>query len=222
MQRTKPPFRADQVGSFLRSDALKQARAKRAKGEITPAQLKAVEDQEIKNVIKKQEDVGMKLATDGEFRRTFWHFDFLGGMQGVDLYDHVHGVIFEGAQTKKWNIRVNGKVDFPDDHPFLDHFRFLAANTKVVPKMTIPSPTVMHFRVGPEFDQQRSLSRSRPVLPRCRQGLWQGGEGLLRRRLPLSAIRRHGVGLSLLGEGTGEVARARRPARRPAAEISPT
>jgi 5-methyltetrahydropteroyltriglutamate--homocysteine methyltransferase len=148
MQRTKPPFRADQVGSFLRSDALKQARAKREKGEITPAQLKAVEDQEIKNVIKKQEDVGMKLATDGEFRRTFWHFDFLGGMQGVDLYDHVHGVIFEGAQTKKWNIRVNGKVDFPDDHPFLDHFRFLAANTKVVPKMTIPSPTVMHFRVG--------------------------------------------------------------------------
>ena len=148
MQRTKPPFRADQVGSFLRSDALKQARAKREKGEITPAQLKAVEDQEIKNVIKKQEDVGMKLATDGEFRRTFWHFDFLGGMQGVDLYDHVHGVIFEGAQTKKWNISINGKVDFPDDHPFLDHFRFLAANTKVVPKMTIPSPTVMHFRVG--------------------------------------------------------------------------
>ena len=169
MQRTKPPFRADQVGSFLRSDALKQARAKREKGEITPAQLKAVEDQEIKNVIKKQEDVGMKLATDGEFRRTFWHFDFLGGMQGVDLYDHVHGVIFEGAQTKKWNIRVNGKIDFPDDHPFLDHFRFLAANTKVVPKMTIPSPTVMHFRVRAEFDQQRSLSRSRPVLSRCRE-----------------------------------------------------
>ncbi len=148
MQRTKPPFRADQVGSFLRSDALKQARVRREKGEITPAQLKAVEDQEIKTVIRKQEDVGMKLATDGEFRRTFWHFDFLGGMDGVDLYDHVHGVIFQGAQTKKWNIRVNGKVDFPDDHPFLDHFRFLAANTKVVPKMTIPSPTVMHFRVG--------------------------------------------------------------------------
>jgi 5-methyltetrahydropteroyltriglutamate--homocysteine methyltransferase len=148
MQRTKPPFRADQVGSFLRSDVLKQARAKRDKGEITPAQLKAVEDEEIKKVIRKQEDVGMKLATDGEFRRTFWHFDFLGGMQGIDLYDHTQGIQFQGAQTKAWDIRVAGKIDFPDDHPFLEHFRFLKANTRVVPKMTIPSPTVAHFRVG--------------------------------------------------------------------------
>ncbi len=148
MQRTKPPFRADQVGSFLRSDALKQARAKRDKGEITPAQLKAVEDEEIRKVIRKQEDVGMKLATDGEFRRTFWHFDFLGGMQGIDLYDHTQGIQFQGAQTKAWDIRVAGKIDFPDDHPFLEHFRFLKANTRVVPKMTIPSPTVAHFRVG--------------------------------------------------------------------------
>jgi 5-methyltetrahydropteroyltriglutamate--homocysteine methyltransferase len=148
MQRTKPPFRADQVGSFLRSDALKAARAKRDKGEITPAQLKAVEDEEIREVIRKQEDVGMKLATDGEFRRTFWHFDFLGGMQGIDLYDHTQGIQFQGAQTKAWDIRVVGKIDFPDDHPFLEHFRFLKANTRVVPKMTIPSPTVAHFRVG--------------------------------------------------------------------------
>jgi 5-methyltetrahydropteroyltriglutamate--homocysteine methyltransferase len=147
-QRTRPPFRADQVGSFLRPERLKEARARRDKGEITAAQLKAVEDEEIKKVIKQQEDVGMQLATDGEFRRTFWHFDFLGGMTGIDLYDHSQGIKFQGAETKAWDIRTTGKIDFPDDHPFLDHFRFLKANTKVVPKMTIPSPTVAHFRGG--------------------------------------------------------------------------
>jgi 5-methyltetrahydropteroyltriglutamate--homocysteine methyltransferase len=148
MQRKRPPFRADQVGSFLRPERLKEARTKREKGEITAAQLKAVEDEEIKALIRKQEDIGMQLATDGEFRRTFWHFDFMGGLDGVELYEHTHGVIFQGAQTRAWNIRVVGKVDFPSDHPFLEHFRFLKANTRVVPKMTIPSPTVAHFRVG--------------------------------------------------------------------------
>ena len=148
MQRTKPPFRADQVGSFLRPERLKEARARREKGEITAAQLRTVEDEEIKKLIKQQEDIGMQLATDGEFRRTFWHFDFLGGLTGIDLYDHTQGIQFQGAQTKAWDIRTVGKIDFPDDHPFLDHFRFLKANTKVVPKMTIPSPTVAHFRAG--------------------------------------------------------------------------
>ena len=108
-QRTRPPFRADQVGSFLRPERLKEARAKRDKGEITAAQLKAVEDEEIKKVIKQQEDVGMQLATDGEFRRTFWHFDFLGGMTGIDLYDHSQGIQFQGAETKAWDIRTVGK-----------------------------------------------------------------------------------------------------------------
>ena len=171
-QRTKAPFRADQVGSFLRTDALKQARAKREKGEITPAQLKAVEDEEIKKLVKKQEDVGMKLATDGEFRRTFWHFDFLGGLTGIDLYDHTQGIQFQGAQTKAWDIRTVGKIDFPLDHPFLDAFRFLKANTKVVPKMTIPSPTVAHFRAGrikiskdvyPDLDPRKHRAAARSL-----------------------------------------------------------
>jgi methionine synthase II (cobalamin-independent) len=76
MQRTKPPFRADHVGSLLRPAALKEARSKHAKGELTAAQLKEIEDREIEKVIKKQEEVGLKLATDGEFRRSWWHFDF--------------------------------------------------------------------------------------------------------------------------------------------------
>jgi len=148
MQRTKPPFRADQVGSFLRSDALKAARAKRDKGEITAEQLKAVEDEEIRKVVRKQEDVGMKLATDGEFRRSFWHFDFFGMLDGVEIYELDHGIQFQGVQTKPKSIRVTGKIGF-SNHPMIEHFKFLKAHTKVMPKMTIPSPTVMHFRLEP-------------------------------------------------------------------------
>ena len=78
MMRTKPPFRADHVGSLLRSAPLKEARAKREKGEITADQLKAIEDREIEAIIKKQEAVGLKSITDGEYRRAFWNYDFLG------------------------------------------------------------------------------------------------------------------------------------------------
>ncbi len=148
MQRTKPPFRADQVGSFLRTEPLKEARAKREKGEISADQLKAVEDDEIRKLIKKQEEVGLQLATDGEFRRSWWHFDFLGLLDGVNLVSADQGIQFAGVQTKAQTLKIDGKIDFPSDHPFLEHFRFLKANTKVMPKMTIPSPTVLHFRGG--------------------------------------------------------------------------
>ena len=148
MKRTKAPYRADQVGSFLRPAALKEARAKHEKGEITAAQLKAVEDEEIKRLIQKQEEVGMQLATDGEFRRAWWHFDFLGMLDGVDLVSADQGIQFAGIQTKAQTLHITGKVDFPSNHPFIEHFKFLAANTKVTPKMTIPSPTVLHFRGG--------------------------------------------------------------------------
>jgi 5-methyltetrahydropteroyltriglutamate--homocysteine methyltransferase len=148
MKRSRPPFRADHVGSFLRPAALKDARAKREKGEITAAQLKEVEDAEIKKLIRKQEDIGLRLATDGEFRRSFWHFDFMGLLTGCELYDPGHGIQFAGVQTKAVSLRVNSKLDFPVDHPMVEHFKFLKANTKAVPKMTIPSPAVVHFRGG--------------------------------------------------------------------------
>src|SRR5712672_4763088 len=148
MTRTKPPYRADHVGSFLRPALLKEARAKREKNEITAAQLKEVEDREIAGVIKKQEEVGLKLATDGEFRRSFWHFDFFGMLDGVEVYELDHGIQFQGVQTKPKSIRVKGKIGF-GHHPMLEHFKFLKAHTKVVPKMTIPSPTVLHFRMEP-------------------------------------------------------------------------
>jgi 5-methyltetrahydropteroyltriglutamate--homocysteine methyltransferase len=150
MQRTKPPFRADHVGSFLRPEALKQARAKHEKGELSAAELKKVEDREIQNVIKKQEEVGLKLATDGEFRRAWWHFDFFGMLDGAEIREIDHGIQFQGVQTKHQSIHVTGKLGFSASHPMLEHFRFLKANTRVTPKMTIPSPSVFHFRLEPD------------------------------------------------------------------------
>jgi 5-methyltetrahydropteroyltriglutamate--homocysteine methyltransferase len=146
--RTRPPFRADHVGSILRSAAIKDARAKREKGAITAADLKEVEDREIDKIIKKQEEIGLELATDGEYRRSWWHFDFFGMLEGVEIYELDHGIQFHGVQTKPLSIRVKGKIGF-GHHPMLDHFKYLKAHTRVVPKMCIPSPTVMHFRLEP-------------------------------------------------------------------------
>ncbi|MBO0752664.1 MAG: 5-methyltetrahydropteroyltriglutamate--homocysteine S-methyltransferase [Bradyrhizobiaceae bacterium] len=146
--RAQPPFRADHVGSILRSAPLKAAREKAEKGEISAAGLRAVEDAEIPKIIAKQEELGLALATDGEFRRSWWHFDFYGMLDGVEIYELGHGIQFQGVQTKPKSIRVVGKIDF-SNHPMLEHFSFLKAHTRVTPKMTIPSPSVMHFRLEP-------------------------------------------------------------------------
>jgi len=145
--RTKPPFRADHVGSILRSAAIQSARAKAAKGEITAADLKAVEDREIETIIKKQEEIGLQLATDGEYRRSWWHLDFCWGLTGCEKVTLPHGIQFRGVATRPEGYRIAGKLDFPSDHPMLEHFRFVKAHTKVTPKMCIPSPTVLHFRL---------------------------------------------------------------------------
>jgi 5-methyltetrahydropteroyltriglutamate--homocysteine methyltransferase len=147
MTRTKPPFRADHVGSFLRPAALKEARAKREKGAISQAELKAVEDREIEKIVAKQEEIGLKFATDGEFRRSWWHFDFLGMLDGVELYEADQGIQFQGVQTKAQSLRIVGKLGF-SDHPMVEHFKFLKSHTKVTPKMTIPAPPVLHFRLA--------------------------------------------------------------------------
>src|SRR6478736_5209902 len=97
MQRSKPPFRADMVGSLLRTQALKDAREKFAKGEIAAADLKAVEDREIRALIKKQEEIGLQAVTDGEFRRAFWHFDFLEHLDGVISIEADSGMNFKGG-----------------------------------------------------------------------------------------------------------------------------
>ena len=148
MPRTKPPFRADHVGSLLRPAALKEARARRERGEISPEELKAVEDREIEKVIRKQEEVGLRSVTDGEFRRAFWNYDFLGEIDGVEAYLGERKIKFQGPQPKPMMLRVVGKLGGYRPHPMIDHFKFVAAHAKATPKMTIPSPSSLHFRYG--------------------------------------------------------------------------
>ncbi len=141
----KAPFRADQVGSFLRSPGIKEARAAHEAGTLDDAGLKAVEDREIVGLIRKQEEAGLQPVTDGEYRRSWWHFDFFDALDGVEIREIDHGIQFQGVQTKPRTPFITGKIGFTS-HPFVEHFKFLAANTTHTPKMTIPSPAVMHFR----------------------------------------------------------------------------
>ncbi len=146
-QRTKPPFRADQVGSLLRSGAVKEARTRRLAGEIGSAELKAVEDAEIAKLVARQESIGLQAVTDGEFRRSWWHYDFLAKLDGVELVSVAQGLQFKGTQTKAEGLHVHGKLGF-SSHPMIEHFAYLKSVAKAVPKMTIPSPTALHFRGG--------------------------------------------------------------------------
>ena len=145
----KPPFRADQVGSLLRTAPLLEAREKHHRGEIDDAALKAIEDREIEALIGKQREVGLTAVTDGEFRRAFWHFDFLENLDGVESVSADSGMNFKGGLGIPKALRVTGKVGFTD-HPMLDHFRFLKAKAGdgAVPKMTIPGPSMLHYRGG--------------------------------------------------------------------------
>jgi 5-methyltetrahydropteroyltriglutamate--homocysteine methyltransferase len=147
MLRTTPPFRADHVGSLLRPKELKDARGRHERAEISAEELKAIEDRAIQDVIRRQEAVGLHGVTDGELRREFWHIDFLDALDGVESFAAEQGIQFKGGQTKPLGLRVTGKIDFTG-HPMLEHFRFLRAHTRQTPKMTIPSPSVLHFRGG--------------------------------------------------------------------------
>jgi 5-methyltetrahydropteroyltriglutamate--homocysteine methyltransferase len=154
MRPTAPPFRADHVGSLLRPPALKEARSKRARNEITAEALGAVEDREIERAIKKQEEIGLQLATDGEFRRSWYQFDFMRKLHGVELYQAGEGIVFHSVKTKAESVRVVGRVDF-SSHPHVDDFRFLREHTGVTPKMTIPAPGMLHFRPGRQSISKR-------------------------------------------------------------------
>lgn len=146
--RTAPPFRADHVGSLLRTVTLKDARARRERGEIPPEEFKAIEDREIAGIIKKQEDIGLKAVTDGEFRRAFWNYDFLGALAGAEAYLGERKIKFQGPNPKPMMLRVTSKLGAFSGHPMIDHFKFVTAHTRAMPKMTIPSPSSLHFRYG--------------------------------------------------------------------------
>src|SRR5262249_29131562 len=148
MTSATPPFRADMVGSLLRTAPLKEARALHQAGSLSDAQLKVIEDREIGAIIKRQEELGFQLATDGEFRRSRWHYDFFWHLTGVERAMRDRGTNFHGVVSRPEGALVTGKLDFPLDHPMLEHFRFLKANTTLTPKACIPSPAVLHFRRG--------------------------------------------------------------------------
>ena len=129
-----------------------EARDAHERGELDDAGLRAVEDAAVVDAVQKQEDAGLRAVTDGEFRRAWWHFDFFGMLDGVDVVEQDHGIQFTGVQTSHKGLRVTDAIAFPDHHPMLDHFGFvrdqvLASDATVMPKMCIPSPTVLHFRL---------------------------------------------------------------------------
>lgn len=141
-----PPFRADEVGSLLRTDRIHQARAQHATGDLTDQALREVEDEEIVRIVAKQKELGLTAVTDGEFRRSWWHFDFLKGLDGVEGYTTDTGIQFQGKQTKSDGVRVVGKLGFTN-HPMLEHFTFLQQTAgSHVAKQTIPSPSMLHLR----------------------------------------------------------------------------
>lgn len=143
----KAPFRLDHVGSFLRPERLKEARSKFNDGEITVEELERVENEEIIALIEKEKELGLKSVTDGEFRRAFWHLDFLENLDGVELVEVDHfSVQFKDKDVKPKTLRIVGKVDFSENHPFVKHFKFLKEHAGDTPvKLTIPSPSMLHL-----------------------------------------------------------------------------
>ena len=138
--RKTPPFRYDVVGSFLRTQAIKDARTQFAAGKITQQALTEVENQEIVQLVAKQKQLGLKAVTDGEFRRSYWHLDFFWGFEGVAHVLMDRGYLFHGEETRADSARLSGKIRF-NWLPFLAHYRFFkaAAGDDVLARQTIPA-----------------------------------------------------------------------------------
>lgn len=151
MTKKTPPFRADHVGSLLRPQSVVEARrAHFHDGTLTSAQLHKVEDAAIPDLIKMQEEAGLNVVTDGEARRSFWHYDFMGMLDGFDLVERDEGVAFAGVKLRPIFPTITGKLGFPADHPMLEHFKFVGQHTGVTPKISIPGPSCCHFRTAPD------------------------------------------------------------------------
>ncbi|NLZ81184.1 MAG: 5-methyltetrahydropteroyltriglutamate--homocysteine methyltransferase, partial [Clostridiales bacterium] len=135
------PFKFDIVGSFLRPEELKQARADYECGKITAEELRELEDEAVVDLVEKQRKVGLKVITDGEFRRSWWHLDFMWGFWGVEKYVVKEGYIFNGEVTRAESTRLTGKIS-GENHPFVEHFKFVKSLEQPgeVARQTIPAP----------------------------------------------------------------------------------
>ena len=140
---TEPPFRAEHVGSLLRPQEIKDARAKLEQNEISRADLKEIEDQAVSRAVRKQESLGLKVVTDGEYRRSFWSRDFFRHLDNVETFSTPHVKRFEGSQPKTLAHRPTAKLGSFSGHAMIDHFRYLksVSSSGSVPKMTIPAPS---------------------------------------------------------------------------------
>ncbi len=153
-EKKAPPFRADHVGSLLRPAALLEARDKRERGEIDDGQLRAVEDRCIGDVVKMQEDIGLQAVTDGEYRRKLWNVDFVRKFEGVLVKEGLAeeaGKSFQGGdanlQRSPTRFEVTDKLQRVREHE-VENFKFTQSVSKVTAKLSIPSPSVLHFRGG--------------------------------------------------------------------------
>ncbi len=221
MTRTKPPFRADVVGSILRTAPLKEARAKREKGEISAAQLKEVEDREIEKIIKKQEEVGLQGA------RPTANFAARGGISistacstASRSRSSITASSFRACRPGRARRASTASSASPATRCW-SISSFSRRTRRVTPKMCIPSPATLHFRLEPERHHDQGLCRPQRHLRRSGENLSPGHPRLLRRRLPLSAIRRHRLGLSVLAGRAEKGARARTQRRPAAAGLCP-
>ncbi len=168
-QRTQAPYRFDIVGSFLRPDILKLARQQCACGECSPQHLQTIEDQEIKKLVAKQKAIGLQAVSDGEFRRTWWHLDFLYNLKGIVLEDvEQYSTTFQAHMHRPVTLRITDKIEWNTEHPFLEHFTRLYKEADGYPiKFTIPSPSMLHLitcvrtpnpqLIAPYVDNQEAL-----------------------------------------------------------------
>ncbi|WP_312150146.1 5-methyltetrahydropteroyltriglutamate--homocysteine S-methyltransferase [Paenibacillus odorifer] len=161
-KRTVTPFRYDIVGSFLRPQALKEARLKFKNGEITAGQLKEVENDEIVKLVQKQKEVGLQAVTDGEFRRSWWHLDFFWGLDGVERTIIDQGYQFNGAESRPETARLTRKISY-SSHPFVSHYEFLkdAAGEDVVARQSIPAAAQFLF----ELDRAENKESTNELYP---------------------------------------------------------
>ena len=156
------PFKFDIVGSFLRPDYLKEAREQLKKGDITEEQLRKVEDQAIQELIDKQKKAGLPVITDGEFRRSWWHLDFMWGLQGVEKLEVTQGYTFHDEVTRGESAGLCGKIS-GENHPFIEHFKYvkLFEDSSVLARQTIPAPA----QFLAELERGDNLEKTRAWYP---------------------------------------------------------
>ncbi len=159
MNKLQAPFHFDYVGSFLRPDYLKQARADLENGKITKEELTQIENKAILDLVAKQKEAGYHVITDGEFRRSYWHLDFMWELQGIEKIELNHGYFFHGEETAPGSIKLVGKIS-GENHPFVSHFKFVKQleDENTLARQTMPAPAQLLAELFREDNKKNTLS----------------------------------------------------------------